>query len=244
MIGLRAIQKLLIFVLLAVFVISTLLIIYIGIGLVPAMLWNFLNIIGAAFPVEMALVDTANVLAFTSSVLDIVGELIITILLTSIFYQLLGKINIKKSVIAHKIKGLNRHIIITPANGIAINIAKMLKKNNIPFIVVDPQRKEVDSLIDEGMLAVQGDASQANALVEARVDRASNLLVLDSEDIKNVMIAVTAKRINNRLRIASRIKKLEDTARMKRVGINYFVLPEVAIGDEIAASISSTKSKQ
>ncbi len=244
MIGLRAVQKLLIGLLLAIFIVSTLLIVYIGIGLMPAMLWNFLNIIGATFPIEMALVDSTNIFAFTSSVLDIIGELIITILLTSMFYQALGRINIKRGIIAHRINALNRHIVITPVNGISINIAKMLKKNRIPFVIIDPRRKDVERFIEEGMLAVQGDASQASTLAEAHIEKASNLLALEEEDIKNVLIAVTAKRINGKLRIASRIKKSEDTARMKRVGINYLVMPEVAVGDEIAGFIFSMRSKQ
>jgi len=47
------------------------------------------------------------------------------------------------------------------------------------------------------------------------------------------LAAVTAKRINNKIRIASRIKRVDELAKMKRVGVNYIVMPEVAVGDEL-----------
>jgi Trk K+ transport system NAD-binding subunit len=57
---------------------------------------------------------------------------------------------------------------------------------------------------------------------------------LNDESIKNALAAITAKRINKKVRIASRIKRLDEIAKMKRIGINYLIMPEMAVGDEIS----------
>ncbi|MEM0094313.1 MAG: NAD-binding protein, partial [Candidatus Micrarchaeaceae archaeon] len=63
------------------------------------------------------------------------------------------------------------------------------------------------------------------------------LLLLGEDDMENTLSVIAAKRINSKIKVAVRIKKEEDIPRMQRAGVSHLILPEHAIGDEIAGSI-------
>jgi voltage-gated potassium channel len=229
----RTVHKVLILALFILYTVSVLMIWGIGYSLWVALLWNLLTFIGADFPIDFSLPDKANALAFLSNVFGVIGSLILTILLTSFFYQMLSKINIREKVVMGRVKRLKGHFIITPANKIASYLVDEFKKNKLGFVVLDPSQKNIEMLIKEGVLAVKGDPVNIEALENTNIKSAAALLLLNDEILKNTLAALTAKRINNKIRIASRIKRVDELAKMKRVGINYIVMPEVAIGDEL-----------
>jgi len=229
----RTVHKVLILALFILYIISVLIIWGIGYSLWVALLWNLLTFIGADFPIDFSLPDKANPLAFLSNVFGVMGSVILTILLTSFFYQMLSKINIREKVVMSRVKRLKGHFIITPANKIASYLVDEFKKNKLGFVVLDPSQKNIEMFIKEGVLAVKGDPLNIEALENANIKSAAALLLLNDDIVKNTLAALTAKRINNKIRIASRIKRADELAKMKRVGINYIVMPEVAIGDEL-----------
>jgi K+ transport systems, NAD-binding component len=229
----RTVHKVLILALFILYIVSVLIIWSIGYSLGIALLWNLLTFIGADFPIDFSLPDKANAPAFLSNVFGVIGSLILTILLTSFFYQLLSKINIREKIVMGRVKRLKGHFIITPANKIASYLVDEFKKNKIGFVVLDPSQKNIEMLIKERIPAVKGDPLNVEALENANIKSAVALLLLNDDIVKNALAAVTAKRINNKIRIASRIKRADELAKMKRIGINYIVMPEVAVGDQL-----------
>ena len=229
----RTVHKVLILALFILYIVSVLIIWSIGYSLGIALLWNLLTFIGADFPIDLSLPDKANAPVFLSNVFGVIGSLILTILLTSFFYQLLSKINIREKIVMGRVKRFKGHFIITPANKIASYLVDEFKKNKIGFVVLDPSQKNIEMLIKERIPAVKGDPLNVEALENANIKSAVALLLLNDDIVKNALAAVTAKRINNKIRIASRIKRVDELAKMKRVGINYIVMPEVAVGDQL-----------
>ena len=67
------------------------------------------------------------------------------------------------------------------------------------------------------------------------------MMLLGDDDIRNILIAITAKKLNKKIRIAARTKTEEDIPRMHMVGINKIIVPEIAIGDEIAGFLLKQK---
>jgi len=229
----RTVHKVLILALFILYIVSVLIIWSIGYSLGIALLWNLLTFIGADFPIDFSLPDKANALAFLSNVFGVIGSLILTILLTSFFYQLLSKINIREKIVMGRVKRLKGHFIITPANKIASYLVDEFEKNKLGFVVLDPSQKNIEMLIKERIPAVKGDPLNVEALENANIKSAVALLLLNDDIVKNALAAVTAKRINNKIRIASRIKRADELTKMKRIGINYIVMPEVAVGDQL-----------
>ncbi|MGC8699433.1 MAG: potassium channel family protein [Candidatus Micrarchaeia archaeon] len=231
---LRTIHKALIISYVVLYSISVIIILRLGYPLWIALVWNLLTFIGADFPVDFTIPDLSNPFAYLSNIFGVIGNLILVILLTSFFYQLLSKINIREEVVKNKVKKLRNHIIVTPANSIAFEMAQELKRNKIEFVVLDSSKKSVENYINEKMLALAGENTDALSLKNAGIEHAAALILLNDESIKNALAAITAKRINKKVRIASRIKRLDELAKMKRIGINYLIMPEMAVGDEIS----------
>lgn len=240
MVKIKAIQKFLAIILVLIFLISVASALLDGQSLFVSVFWSFMNIIGADFPPTQALVDTPSAFILFAAALDIQGKLIITIILTTIFYQLLGRINIREKFVEQKMKTLSNHIVIVPIDGIATEIVKRFKDARKDFVVIEPNIHMIKKITDQGMLGLNADPSNPEVLERAGIKRASHLMLLDEDDVKNTLIAIEAKKLNPKVKIIARIKRQDDIARMKRAGITSLILPEVAIGNEIASFVSKT----
>ncbi|MDE1827803.1 MAG: NAD-binding protein [Candidatus Micrarchaeota archaeon] len=243
MVEFRAIQKFLVLILLVIFAFSVVAALAAGQSPFISVFWSFMNIIGADFPPNNGLIDPTNPLLLIASTLDIQGRLIITIVLTTVFYQLLGGINLREKFVQGKIARLSRHVVIVPMEGIALEVAKQLKGAGKEFIVIEPNLRATRKLLDEGMLAINADATQQQTLERAGIKRASHLTLLGEDDMMNTLIAIEAKKLNPSIRIIARIKRQEDVGRMTRAGISSLILPEVAVGNEIAMFMAKVPSK-
>src|SRR5690348_6149271 len=243
MVKIRAIQKFLALILVLIFLISTAAALADGQTLFVSLFWSFMNVIGADFPPTAALVDSQSLYILFAATLDIQGKLIITIILTTFFYQMLGRIDIRQKVVERKMKNLANHIIIVPMDGIATEIVKKLKDAKKDFVVIEPSAKMVKKITDQDMLGINADPTQPEALEMAGIGRASHLMILDEDDVRNTLIAIEAKRLNPKIKIIARIKRQDDIARMKRAGISRLILPEQAVGNEIAKFIANQATK-
>ncbi len=238
---LRNVQKLFVVLIVVFFMISTSLTFLEGFDLRTSAFWSFMNIMGAAFPPNPSLVDAANVGILLSLIFGIMGEFLVTVLLTTVFYQYMASINFRAKVADYRRRKLSRHVLLTPINSFSIDLAKTLKRNKIPFVLLDTHRGLVDRLNGEGMLALYGDSTQVSSLAYAKILNASYMMLLGDDDIRNILIAITAKKLNKKIRIAARTKTEEDIPRMHMVGINKIIVPEIAIGDEIAGFLLKQK---
>lgn len=241
---LYSIQKIFIISIFALFAVSTAIIMYEGFGIKSAAFWSFMNIIGATFPNSARLVDAANLGILMSLIFGIIGEFLMTVLLATLFYRYMSGVNIRARIADYRRKKLSRHVILTPINTFSVDLARMLKKNKIPFILLDTHKSLVDRTNRDEMLAAYGDSTQVSSLAYARVLSASYMMLLGDDDIKNMLIAITARKLNKRIKIAARTKTEEDIPRMHMVGINKALIPEIAIGDEIAGFLLKQKRQK
>ncbi|MGC8662276.1 MAG: potassium channel family protein [Candidatus Micrarchaeia archaeon] len=230
----RTVHKVLLLVYIILYILSIALILRLGYPLWIALVWNLVSFVGADFPINFSIPDQPNPLAYINNIFGVLGNLILIILLTSFFYQVLSEINLKETFINYKIGKLKNHIIITPANKMALYVAQQLKQNNINFVILDPSKKNVEECLDEKLLATIGEGSDMLALDIAGAKHASTIVLLNEEGIKNALAAISARKLNNKIRIASRVKSPDEIAKIKRVGVNYIIMPEFAIGNEIS----------
>ncbi len=236
---LRLIHVLSLLLLFVLFSISVVLV-YLAIGnLAFALIFGFVNIIGATFPPTRSLIDAKNPLLFSALAIGLVGNVALTILFTSLFYQFLSKRSISEWIAKQKIRRMKEHVIITPINGISLDLAKKLKSNGISYVLLDIDRHKVRAAIRSGLLAMAGDATNAAVLHDAEIENAFVLFSLYEEDITNTFIAIAAKSINERCSVISRIKRIEDIPKIERAGARRVILPEAAIGEEMANFIIS-----
>lgn len=136
-----------------------------------------------------------------------------------------------------KIFRLTNHVIVCGAGRIGENVVYMLKKENVPFVVIDNNPKVTQKLSQDGVLVVEGDSSEEDILEQAGIKRSRGLITALSSDADNVFVTLTAKGMNNDLLVVARANSKESEAKLKRAGADRVISPSVIGGIKMASVV-------
>lgn len=139
---------------------------------------------------------------------------------------------------SNQIANMKDHIILCGAGPTGMYIAEELSKTNTPFVLIErnPETlKHVIAMIGD-MPYIMGDAAHDDTLLQAGIERAKGLIAVLGEDKDNVFIVLSARSLNNKLRIVARVIEEENTEKFRKAGADEIVSPN-AIGGLRMASI-------
>ncbi len=124
-----------------------------------------------------------------------------------------------------EIPELKSHIVLIGKDSRAINLAAMIKKMELPFtsIVFDPDRARKQ--IENGNLAVFGDADNEPVLRQAYVHTAEMVIVSVGDLIKAMSIVEHVRRMNKHATVIVRTRHVTDIEELYRIGATQ-VVPE------------------
>ncbi len=137
--------------------------------------------------------------------------------------------------IRNRIKELENHVIVCGFGRVGQSIAEELTGDNIPIVVIEADPQRCERCQQEHILAVQGDATQDAALIEAGIERARGLAIALDDDAKNVFIALTGRALNPKLVIVARSGLRESEAKLIQAGAHRVVSPYSMSGQRMAA---------
>ncbi|MFT4624510.1 MAG: voltage-gated potassium channel [Myxococcota bacterium] len=130
------------------------------------------------------------------------------------------------------------HIIVCGAGATGSHVVSELLATHTPFVVVDRDLERLEHLADEGgptFLYVQGEAADDQTLEEAGIRRASGLVAALTEDRDNVFVCVTARALNENLRIVAKGVSQENVQKLRRAGADEVVSPAFIGGLRLAS---------
>lgn len=147
-------------------------------------------------------------------------------------HRLLGRKKLQK-----QISSLKEHYIVCGYGRIGRMLCRELASKPVPVIVVEQEQERCLQLEEEGLLFVQGDATNDDVLEKAGIRQAKGLITVVTSDSANVFITLTARGINPDLFILARAS--EDSAHLKlmRAGANKVVSPYKIGASRIAQAI-------
>jgi CPA2 family monovalent cation:H+ antiporter-2 len=124
-----------------------------------------------------------------------------------------------------EIPEIKSHIVLIGKDSRAINLAAMIKKMELPFtsIVFDPDRARKQ--IENGHLAVFGDADNEPVLRQAFVQTAELVIVSVGNLIKAMSIVERVRAMNKHAYIIVRTRHVTDIEELYRIGATQ-VIPE------------------
>lgn len=124
-----------------------------------------------------------------------------------------------------EIPELKSHIVLIGKDSRAINLAAMVKKMDLPFtsIVFDPDRARQQ--IENGNLAVFGDATNEPVLRQAYVHNAEMVIISIGNLITAMSIVEHVRRMNKHAYIIVRTRHVTDIEELYRLGATQ-VIPE------------------
>ncbi|MEQ8846365.1 potassium channel protein [Botrimarina sp.] len=137
-----------------------------------------------------------------------------------------------------KIQNLKRHAIVCGYGRLGRTIAMELRRRQKPFVVIDNDPDLVEAARDEGILAVVGDATVEDALLEAGILNAETIVIALRSDADNVFLTLTARNLNAGLRIIARGEQVATEKKLRQAGANQVVLPAVIGGRRMAALVT------
>ena len=94
-------------------------------------------------------------------------------------------------------------------------------KRKVVVVEKDPQK--VQKLLDRGIPAVEGDASNDAVLRAAGIDLAIGLVTTLPEDKDNLFVVITARGMNQKLRIVAKVDDIEVREKFFRSGADSAV---------------------
>lgn len=103
----------------------------------------------------------------------------------------------------NNISKLKNHFIVCGNTHTGMSIALELKKTHRDFVIIVLNKEESQKLISEGFNVVEGDATEDETLIKARIKDAIGIFCTLRNDKDNAFISLTARGLNPGIKIAS-----------------------------------------
>ncbi|HAY21964.1 MAG TPA: potassium channel protein [Desulfobacterales bacterium] len=136
-----------------------------------------------------------------------------------------------------EIHGLKNHYIICGFGRIGEVIARELRHNHIPLVVVDNRPQHTQIMERSHYLYVIGNATQEEVLLAAGIEQARGLISVVTSDADNVYIVLSARSLNPNLIIVARAGEAGSEQKLRRAGANEVISPYELGGQRMAQTI-------
>ena len=123
------------------------------------------------------------------------------------------------------IAALRNHVIVCGGGDTGRHLALEFLRTKTPFVLIeiDPAREPALQRLSPDILYMIGDGTEAEMLTKAGVAVAHGLIAAMPADKDNVFAILTARELNPRLRIVSRVMVDESRAKLSRAGADAVV---------------------
>lgn len=117
------------------------------------------------------------------------------------------------------------HFIVCGYGRIGATICDELRRQQVPFVVIDRDPDNVQAVLETGALAVEADASSEDVLRRVGIDRARGLIAAVGTDAENVYAVLTARVLRPDLYIVGRAETPDAERKLQRAGANRVASP-------------------
>jgi voltage-gated potassium channel len=132
----------------------------------------------------------------------------------------------KRRKMNKQISRLRDHYIVCGFGRIGKEICKILLEHGRPFIVIEKDDEEINTLESLQYLQLQGEAADDEVLLRAGIERAKGLISVVASDADNLYITLTARGLNAHLYIMTRSSGIPGVqTKLKRAGATKVISP-------------------
>ena len=124
------------------------------------------------------------------------------------------------------IESLTNHFIICGYGQVGRTAVDHLLRGKIPFVLIETNEGLYRELLKDGMNVIHGDAKRHDVLESAGIRRACGICVLIDNDADNLYITVTARSLNQKVRIITRAGQQRYANAIRNSGADEVVIPE------------------
>ena len=134
---------------------------------------------------------------------------------------------------------LEQHYIVCCVEGVGAYIVKELSSTQRPYVIVDNDKAKADKIIGglKNELFVEGDATDNDTLTRAGINEALGLFAVTGDDNENLVISLTAKTLNSRIKVVAACNDVKNMEKIKKAGADAVVAPSYIGGLRIVSEM-------
>lgn len=133
---------------------------------------------------------------------------------------------------------LSNHYIICGLGDTGVHVLDEMLKAEVDFVGIECEEERLIHLSDtRDFPYLQGDATDDEVLIRAGITRAQGLVTCLSRDQDNLFVVISARKLNPRLKIASKAVEDNSPGKLVTAGADEVVLPDHIGGLRLASSI-------
>jgi len=166
------------------------------------------------------------------AVANISRVLVVSFIIAAVM-DFLGDANVEAIIDGVRARHLSGHVIVCSYNNLSKALIAKLKKEKIRYVVLEPDKEKAAELNEMHALALSEDFANAESLRRAGISRAKAIVFANNNDIKNVLGAITARKLNKKILILSRLENEHVRKKVYALGVNMTFIPEHLAGLEI-----------
>lgn len=174
------------------------------------------------------------------TIIDGIGKIVAVGLALAAVIEIITGTTILSKASAFAARRMKDHVVVCGYSKIAERICNELQEHNIKFVIVDKMDPVVDMLRERGHIVISGDFTNEEVLKSAEVANARAVVFASKNDTSNLLGILTAKHINSKVRVMSRVSSEDISTKMQRAGAELVVVPEILAGIELG---NYTRSK-
>ncbi len=146
---------------------------------------------------------------------------------------------LRKKKMDKKIKKLNNHYIVCGGGETGRHVLEELINNREPVVLIEHDEDNIERsmIIGEDLLYIKGDATDDQNLIAAGIERASGIIISLPSDKDNLYVTMTARMLNRKIRIISRMVDQKLELKLKTAGANNVVSPNYIGGLRMASEM-------
>ena len=132
---------------------------------------------------------------------------------------------------------LENHLIVCGYGRMGRLVCREFSAAKVPYVVIDSSEASLAQFELEGGIALHGDATNDDCLRRAGIMRARALVTVVPADADNLFITMSARLLNEKLRIVARAEDDAASNKLLRAGATQVISPYVLGGARVAQAI-------
>lgn len=142
-----------------------------------------------------------------------------------------------RSRMNRELSKLEGHYVLCGCGRVGRLVREELAAAGSELVVIERDPQVAARLAAQGILVIEGDATDEDTLRRARIQEAAGLVAALPEDADNVYITMAAREMNPTLPIVARAGDEAAVARLRKVGATRVVSPNAIGGREMAHAL-------
>ncbi len=137
------------------------------------------------------------------------------------------------------ISNLNNHIIICGYGRLGKYVFSELENRERPSVIIEANEIIGEELQDGHRLVVIGDATEDEVLIRAGIKNAMGLIAALTDDVKNLFVTLTARKLNPSLTIVTKAEDENSESKLLSAGADKVISPAQIGGRRMARILTN-----